>query len=438
MEALTLKEFLETVKDGLEASFPLQYWITAEIAGFRVNPNSRHCYMDLVEKDDRAVVAKTGGVIWKGRFEYVSAKFTGVTGQELKDGLKVMLLVEILFHELYGFKLNINDIDPSYTLGEFAAHRKKILAQLEKEGLLNKNRSMPFPDVPQRIAIISSPSAAGYEDFINTLSNNTYGYRYMTKLFPAYMQGEQTEKSITSALRECAGRKKEFDIIIIIRGGGDQVDLHSFDSYAIGRAIAMCPLPVITGIGHRRDETVADFTAHARMISPTAVAEFVIARTREFEERIDQAGVRFAGRLNTELLRQANSLKTIQKHLDIFTNFFMQNRKQEFVMLGENFRNCVAKKTASSEFRLGQMPVSLARASRVFIKAQLNIIERHGDRIEMMNPVNVLKRGYTLTFKNGKTVKSVEGIEKGDRIETRFHRGTVESTVNEIKKRGTQ
>ncbi len=436
METLTLKEFLETVKAGLESSFPLHYWVTAEISGLRINPNSKHCYLDLVEKNEHAVVAKSGGVIWEGRFEYINKKFAESTGQELKDGLKVLLLINILFHELYGFKLNIDDIDPSYTLGEFALHRKKILERLEKEGLLGKNRMLSFPEVPQRIAIISSPSAAGYEDFINTLSLNKYGYTFSTRLFPAFMQGEQTEKSVVDAISECVDRRKEFDVVIIIRGGGDQVDLHGFDNYAIGKAISLCPLPVITGIGHRRDESVADFAAHTRMISPTAVAEFIISRTRDFEDRLDKAGTRLESRMKQELSAQNSLVETAGKHLSIFTGFFLRNQGKRFSETGVNFRNGVSKRIAYNEFRLQQVPLNLMRNSLSLMKNRLSDLDRHREKIELMNPARLLEKGYSLTYKNGSILKNTDGISPGDSIETRLHRGKTVSTVTEVKERG--
>ncbi|MCK9266294.1 exodeoxyribonuclease VII large subunit [bacterium] len=434
METLTLKNFLEAVKNSLDTSFPLQYWVSAEIADLKVHTYSQHCYLDLVEKNQHSVIAKTGGVIWKNRFEYISRKFTEATGQPLKDGMKVLLLIEVLFHGVYGFKLNVNDIDPSYTLGEFALHKKKILALLEKEGLLNKNKLLPFPTVPQRIAVISSPTAAGYEDFMNTLNNNPYKYLFKTELFHAYMQGELSEKSITEALGSPSIKEGKFDIAIIIRGGGDKVDLHSFDNHNIGKAIALCPIPVITGIGHQRDETVADIVAHTKLISPTAVAEFIILKTREFEENLEQAGRRFSIQLNNQLAKQQETLSTIDKHLLIFTNFFIQQKKQSFNALIENFKNSTSKQLAANEFKLKQLPEIVLKGITVFFKSKKISIERYKDKIDLMNPVNVLKKGYTLTFKNGSLVKNFEELQTGDSIKTKFHTGEVESRVTKVKK----
>jgi exodeoxyribonuclease VII large subunit len=434
MEPITLREFLENVKNSLETFFPLQYWVTAEIADLRINPNSKHCYITLVEKNENNVTAKTGAVIWKGKFNYIEKNFRKATGQQLKDGLKVLLLVEVLFHEIYGFKLNINDIDPSYTIGELALHRKKIIARLEKEGLLNRNKTVPFPLVPQKIAIISSSSAAGYEDFVNTLDSNTYGYKFKVTLFPAFMQGQQTEKSIIDALQSCLGKKEKHDIILIIRGGGDQIDLHSFDNYNIGKAIAFSPLPVITGIGHKRDETVVDIVAHTKLISPTAAAEFIIARTKEFEDKLDRISQRLVTRTNSMLFQKVSTLETAEKHLNIFINYFFEKQRRRFENTGSDFKTGVSKRIAASEFVLKQVPANLSRAVRLYIKSCINNLQRENDRLELLHPAKVLKRGYTLTMRNGKLIKNILELKNGDRIETKFHKGTLGSIVNEINK----
>ncbi|MBN1446140.1 MAG: exodeoxyribonuclease VII large subunit [Candidatus Omnitrophica bacterium] len=429
METVTLKQFLEVIRDALQAGFPMQYRVTAEIASFRVNPNSGHCYVDLVEKEENAVTAKTGAVIWKGRLDYIRQKFSRDTGQQLKEGLKVLLVAEVSFHEVYGFKLNIIDIDPSYTIGEFALHRKKIIERLEKEGVLDNNKQLPFPLVPQRIAVISSASAAGYEDFLNTLQNNPYGYAVSVTLFPAYMQGGQTEQSVILALGKCLGKIKNYDVAVIIRGGGDQVDLHSFDNYNIGAAVAKFPIPVLSGIGHRRDETVVDIVAHKRLISPTAAAEFIIGRMKDFEDRINGESRVLADIAGNILFSERGSLEEAEKHLRIFTDFFFRKRTQVFKTLISDFRNNVARNTASAEFFLKQSPVALAGAARAFIKGRLNMLERNGDRMELMNPLKVLKRGYSITFSNGKAVKDADTVKNGDRIATRLYKGTITSII---------
>ncbi len=429
MEAITLKEFLSNIKDVLEDSFPLHYRVTAEIARLNFNPSSGHCYPTLVEKEEETVVARTDGVIWKTRFDDINKRFRDATGQELKEGLKVLLVVEGLYHEVYGFKLGIVDIDPSYTLGEFALHRKKILAQLEKEGLLDKNKQLLFPLVPQRIAVISSASAAGYEDFVNTLENNPYGYRMAVTLFPSYMQGEQTERSILESMQKCLAKIRDYDVLVIIRGGGDQVDLHAFDNYKIGRAIALYPIPVLTGIGHRRDETVTEIVAHRGLISPTAVAQFIIGRMRDFEERLDGSGKHLVYAAENTLTARINAVKEFSRHITLVTKFFLQQSRGHFGEIVSDFRNNVTRNTANKESFLKQYPVSIASAIQSYLKVHLNKLDRQQDVIEMLNPLQVLKRGYSITFHNGRVVKDAGDIHSGDRLTTRLYKGILNSTA---------
>ncbi len=429
MEAITLKEFLSNIKDVLEDSFPLHYRVTAEIARLNFNPSSGHCYPTLVEKEEETVVARTDGVIWKTRFDDINKRFRDATGQELKEGLKVLLVVEVLYHEVYGFKLGIVDIDPSYTLGEFALHRKKILAQLEKEGLLDKNKQLLFPLVPQRIAVISSASAAGYEDFVNTLENNPYGYRMAVTLFPSYMQGEQTERSILESMQKCLAKIRDYDVLVIIRGGGDQVDLHAFDNYKIGRAIALYPIPVLTGIGHRRDETVTEIVAHRGLISPTAVAQFIIGRMRDFEERLDGSGKHLVYAAENTLTARINAVKEFSRHITLVTKFFLQQSRGHFGEIVSDFHNNVTRNTANKESFLKQYPVSIASAIQSYLKVHLNKLDRQQDVIEMLNPLQVLKRGYSITFHNGRVVKDAGDIHSGDRLTTRLYKGILNSTA---------
>ncbi|MCM8829547.1 MAG: exodeoxyribonuclease VII large subunit [Candidatus Omnitrophica bacterium] len=431
MEILTLREFLGQVREVLEFAYPLQYRITAEIARLNIHNQSGHCFPDLVEKEGNVVVAKARGAIWKSNLTGILKKFRDVVGEDLKEGMKVLFVVEVRFHEVYGLRLNILDIDPSYTLGEFALTRKKVLAQLEKEGLLTKNKQLPFPLVPQRIAIISSESSAGYEDFLNTLHNNPYGYQFFITLFPAYMQGEQAEPSILAALERCYKRRRQYDILVIIRGGGDNVDLHCFDSYNIGKAIACFPLPVLSGIGHTRDETVIDIVAYKKLISPTATGEFVVSRMRNFEEKLEGISSRFVDFTRGILTKQDAFIKEAGSHLKIFADFFLHKANQNFNIIISDFRTNVSKCIASREFFLKQVPDTLASALRVYVKGRINFLERQEDRISFMSPINVLKRGYSITFKDGRVVKDVSELKKGEIIETQLYRGKIKSKVEE-------
>ncbi|MCX8082745.1 MAG: exodeoxyribonuclease VII large subunit [bacterium] len=430
-EILTLREFLEQVRNVFEVAYPLQYKITAEIARLNIHRTSGHCFLDLVEKEKETVVAKATGTIWNSNLTRILKKFRDTVGEELREGMKVLLLIEVRFHELYGLRLNIVDIDPSYTLGEFALTRKKILEKLEKEGLINKNKQLPFPLVPQHIAVVSSESSAGYEDFLNTLHNNPYGYKFSVALFTAYMQGEQAEESILSALRMCRNRVKNYDVLVIIRGGGDNIDLHCFDSYNLGKAIADFPIPVLSGIGHTRDETVVDIVSYKKMITPTATGEFIVKKTRSFEDMLEDSGSRLVSFTGNIIIEQKTFLANTAKQFNIFTDFFIHNVKQSFNTAISDFKNNVSKCIVSREFFLRHMPENIFSSIRLYMKAHINFLEKNEGKVVLMNPVNILKRGYSITFKEGRVIKDPQNIEKGDVIETYLYKGKIKSRVEE-------
>jgi exodeoxyribonuclease VII large subunit len=283
---LSLFELHQQIREELEVAFPESYWVVAEIAQITPDRRKGHCYVTLVDKgaDARNVVAQARATIWSARFAMLSRFFEDKTGQPLKAGLKILFQATVRFHELYGLSLDIQNIDPNYTIGDLARQRQETLKRLEAEGLLTANKELELEEVPQRLAVISSATAAGYQDFIHQLQNNAYGYSFHTTLFPATVQGNEAPASVNKAMALIARNKERFDAIVIIRGGGSQTDLSCFDDYSIAAAIGNAPLPVLTGIGHERDESIADLVAHTRLKTPTAVATFLIDRFRSFEE----------------------------------------------------------------------------------------------------------------------------------------------------------
>ncbi len=284
---MSLFELHQQIREELEIAFPESYWVVAELA--QVSPDRRkgHCYLTLVDKGDDPrgqILAQARATIWSTRFQMLGRFFEDKTGQPLKAGLKVLLQANVRFHELYGLSLDIINIDPNYTIGDLARQRQETLKRLEDEGLLTANKELAIPMVPQRLAVVSSASAAGYQDFIHQLQHNSYGYTFSTRLFPAIVQGNEAPASIRKAMDLIAKYADQFDACVIIRGGGSQTDLSCFDDYSVAAAIGNSPLPVLTGIGHERDESIADLVANTRLKTPTAVADFIIDTCREAEE----------------------------------------------------------------------------------------------------------------------------------------------------------
>ena len=293
--ALSLFELNSMVHAVLQHTLPDTYWLAAEVGEMRVASNG-HCYLEFVQKDEvgGTLLAKARGHIWRQGYVNISAKFRRATGQDLRAGLKVLAEVEVSFHELYGYSLHVVDIDPTYTLGDLAAQRQAIIRQLEADGVINLNKEIPLPRLIRRVAVISSATAAGYGDFCRQLEQSGYGFEL--QLFPAVMQGDGVEQSVIAALDRIAAEPGRWDVAVIIRGGGSSLDLHGFDTYLLAANVAQFPLPVLSGIGHERDDTLVDLVAHTRLKTPTAVAAFLVqhredeaARLYQFAQRLQQA-----------------------------------------------------------------------------------------------------------------------------------------------------
>jgi exodeoxyribonuclease VII large subunit len=428
--AISLYELNVLIKGVLNDSLPDMFWIRAETSDVRVNQNG-HCYLEFIEKDNRGktLIAKSRAMIWANTFHLLKAYFENSTKQPFTSGLKVLVQVSVEFHELYGFSLTVHDIDPSYTLGDQALNRAAILKQLEEEGVLYLNKELE-PAIPtNRIAIISSPTAAGYEDFLDQLGRNQYGFAFYTKLFPAIMQGDRAEDSIISALERIYEYVDLFDAVVIIRGGGATSDLSCFDSYLLAASCAQFPLPIITGIGHERDETVLDIVAHTRAKTPTAVAEFLIAGLSETAYKLDSLSQNIV-----TLVAQRIQEETIQLDLLETKNSFTLKgwyREQEIVLSSAKsiLINGMQRIIRENKNRFTVFEDILKKRTQLFFKEEqfkLSASEKH---LELMSPCNILKKGYTLTMKDGKAVKLSGDLKAGDSITTVFSDGRIESVV---------
>lgn len=405
---LSLYELNACVRDALQTSLPERYWVRAEVSEARVH-SSGHCYLELIEKEESSgrTIAKARATIWAATFRLLKPWFEQSTGQTLSAGIKILILASPSFHELYGYSLTVHDIDPAYTLGDAARRRAAILQQLRDEGVADMNKELVWPALPQRFAVISSPSAAGYGDFMNQLQNNPYGYKVYTALFTASMQGAQTESSIIEALDRIARHENLFDGVVIIRGGGATSDLNSFDSYPLAVNIAQFPLPVITGIGHERDDTVIDLVANTRVKTPTAAAEWIIARLHEADLHVAGLSLALSDEVRNRLQREKQTLQRATADLP---------RLVERRILNERHR---------SDLWLEQ----IKHALRSRLDAERNRLETLEKTVELVSPHSLLQRGYSLTLLHGRVVKSIDDLAPGDTIETLLADGTAVSRV---------
>jgi len=412
-DSISLSQLNRLIRSAITDTLPDQYWVVAEIAEIKLNQKG-HCYLELVEKQENTTIAQIRATIWAYEYRPISSRFRKETNETLKQGMKILLLASVSFHEVYGLSLNIRDIDPSYTIGEMAKRRKEIIERLTKEKLIGKNRALEFPLVPQRIGVISSPTAAGYGDFTDQLKNNPYGYTFTYRLFPALMQGPDAEASVISALDEITKRKKDLDIIVIIRGGGSVADLSCFDSYPLAAKIAASPLPVITGIGHEKDDTVADIVAHTKLKTPTAVAEFIISSARGFEESVLDLQTRIAAGARALLEDENSTIGSFLQRLSLVPLRLTSVHLNRVGMFGRDLGAAAMKRLQTDEYRLGMLEQAA----------------RH------LDPSNVLRRGYSITRYRGKALKNSSLLNGGEVIETELHEGRIRSIIQK-RKEGT-
>jgi len=469
---LTLLELNTLIRDSLQDAFPSAVWIVAEISEMKVN-RTGHCYLELVEKDELSdeIRARARATIWSYTFRMIRPYFETSTGQPFGEGIKVMVQVAVEFHPAFGLSLNIKDIDPTYSLGDIFRRRKEILRQLEEAGVLGMNRELTLPLVPQRIAVISSATAAGFQDFTDHLDHNPQGFRFDYRLFEAFMQGAGAVPSILEALDAIFGEEEQFDAVAIIRGGGAQADLGVFDNFELAYAVAQFPLPVITGIGHEKDETILDLVAHTRLKTPTAVAEFFISGLSRFRDSLDEledslvrevrrileicldeleeVADRFSG-ISGRNIRSAQS--TLQKlgqqlHRSVGRSVFNQEQKiahKRFALLKSagqlmiRQRNLLEQRSREVSFavnlNLGKeighcrhLHDFLLKNSRRLLMESAREIAAREETVRLLDPRNILKRGFTITRQNGVILKSADRISDSLPLETLFRDGTVVS-----------
>lgn len=408
MDALSLYDLNVLVRRSLEQCLPDTYWIQAELSDVRTN-STGHCYLEFVQKDSRSnsLIAKARGTIWSNVFRLLKPYFEEATGQAFASGIKVLVQVTVSFHELYGYSLTVQDIDPTYTLGDMARRRKEILKQLEEEGVLLLNKELDIPRLPQRVAVISSSTAAGYGDFCHQLKNNPGGFYFYTELFPALMQGDRVEESVLAALDKINSRLESFDVVVIIRGGGATSDLSGFDTYLLAAACAQFPLPVITGIGHERDDTVLDSVAHTRVKTPTAAAEFLIGCMNDAAEELEMLAGRLYGGVR-ELLAQ-------------------EHRK--LVSYRNRIPSAAYRYISDAKFALLTVRKDIVQAATSSLSCHHHRLELLQQRLADVLPEKQLARGYSITLKNGRIVKNVSSLNEGDEITTRLYQGELISTV---------
>ncbi|WP_251623324.1 exodeoxyribonuclease VII large subunit [Odoribacter lunatus] len=408
MDFISLFDLNNQVKNVLKERFTAPVWVAAEIAAVLEN-HSGHCYLELVDKPEgeENPTAVARGTIWAFTYRMLKPYFETTTGRTLEKGMKVLIQVEVVYHELYGLSLNVKDIDPTFTVGDVERKKRMIIEQLEQEGIIDMNRNLELPLLPKNVAVISSPTAAGLGDFLDQLENNSYGYKFHVRLFPAVMQGERTSESVIAALDRIYAYEDLFDVVVIIRGGGAQSDLGSFDTYDMAANVAQFPLPVIAGIGHERDETVVDRVAYRRVKTPTAAAAFLIETFQDFDAHLEELKESFLTEVQ-ELIAEAKS----RQHL-----------------LAVDLKRLTQLMLDGSVGRLRLFSHKLKSGCGVKFDKDRHLLEVAEIKMKYVDPENVLKRGYSITRLNGKAVFSAKGMKAGDVLETVLADGQIRSVV---------
>lgn len=427
MQYISLLELNNQIRQGLDTVLAPYYWVVAEISELRVVQKG-HCYLELVEKENNYLQAKLRATIWAYDYGNISGWFESTTGEQLKPGMKILAKLRVEFHELYGISANIKEIDPQFTLGERARKRQEVIAKLVAEGVFDMNKQLPLPYVPQKLAVISSPTAAGYGDFIHHLQHNEYGYNFQVKLYSAIMQGGEAPSTIIAALRAIQNASESYDMVVIIRGGGAKVDMDCFDDYDLASHIAQFPLPIITGIGHERDESVADLVAHTKMKTPTAVSAFLISGVASFEQRIDQLAQRIENNVRHMCKAQSYKLEELSRSFQLIKTRFWD--KQQTALDQIQYKLLMhgrwsVKKEQKGLSDIFQQLSAAAMSTLEKEKHKLNYLQK---TIELSDPKLILKKGYTISYVSGKLLKDTEPIS-GDVMITHTENSIIRSEI---------
>lgn len=433
MSPISISQLTEQIRLTLETELEPVYWVVGELADFRLAPQG-HVYFELVEKQGNQVQAKIRANLWQFTYRSVAAKFQSVTGTSLKNGMKVLAQVAVTYHPVYGLSINVKDIDPSFSLGERARLRQETIDRLTQEGLIQLNGRFQLPLVVQRIAVISSATAAGYGDFVNQIDQNSFGYKVYHKLIPSLMQGNEAVSNLLSALEKV---KSEMDLlqleaVVIIRGGGAQLDLDCFDDYRLAAAIANFPLPIFTGIGHERDETIADLVAHTRLKTPTAVAEFLLSSFREFEENLGMMLQRLDRSTRQQIREEENKIHQYALRAKSLSNNQISLEYEKIKNRTNRIELAAKNQLRIQSTNLETLEKRLKRSLNTFLQKQNEKLLTKETLLRQLDPKSILKRGYSRTELDGKPIHLVNP-KLGDQIETFTLNQTLSSTITDIK-----
>lgn len=398
-----LSEITKSIESVIGKNYTRAYYIKAEILKLNYYPHSGHCYPELVEKENNKIKAQLRGVIWASQFRNINERFITITGEPLKEDVSILCLATVEFSAQHGLNLHIQDIEPTYTLGEMARNKREVIEKLKKEQKFSLNKQKKLPTVPKRIAVISVETSKGYSDFMITLQQNSWNYKFETALFPSILQGEKALISMPYQLSEIAKRQQEFDCVVIVRGGGGDAGMSCYDDYLLAAAVATFPLPVITGIGHSTNETITDMVAFANKITPTDVAYFLIQQFHNFALQVDDCKNKLTKKIQQLLQEQDFYFSKISQQLLFTVGKYNHQKEKEVQIFSQRLQNSINQ----------------------YLLKQQNALRQAQTKIELLQPENILRRGYSITMKNGKPLRDADEVCKGDEITTKLFKGEI-------------
>ena len=426
---LSLSQLTAGIAKVFDENFPAPLWIKAEIAKLNLYPSSGHCYPSLVEKEKGTIKAEMRGTIWAADYSRINGNFIKITREPLKEGIQILFRAYVKYHPVYGLSLQIIDIDPSYTLGEMAREKMETIEKLKKEGLFDRNRQLELPLLPKRIAIISVKTSKGFSDFINILENNAWGYSFSCVLFPALLQGDKAVESIAGQLEAIGRVASHFDVVAIIRGGGGDVGLNCYDNYLLSKEVAQCPLPVITGIGHSTNETVVEMVAGFNKITPTDVAYFLIQMFHNFSGRIQVSQEKILSFTRELLEEEKRRWGDDCRRLLLQTGNLMKSEQNRLQLAGSRLRFKPGLLTKEHQIKLMNTTDWLAMRVTQYFAGKSQYLNALDEKLQLLDPQYILKRGYSITYLNGKPLTDNIGLQPGDEIQTRLYHGNIYSEV---------
>lgn len=441
----TLSQIAMSLHNVIERTYRQPYYIKAEILKLNYYPYSGHCYPELVEKEDNKIKAEMRAVIWDANYQRINDRFLQITGEPIKENINILCLATVEYSPKHGLALHIQDIEPTYTLGEMVKNRKAVIERLKKEGVFSNNKNLELPLVPKRVAVISVETSKGFSDFISTLKNNRYGYQFETELFPSILQGDKAITGITGRLQEIAARKEKFDCVVIVRGGGGDVGLSCYDDYAMAQCVATFPLPIFTGIGHSTNLSVTDMVAHTYLITPTDVAFALIRCFQNFDEKVQECQTKVVDIAKRVLADERIALTNLISAYQVETPKFVAVHSQQLQTLAQQLtfkaKDMIIGQQKELEMRqndlsrmvpalLQQETAKIADDERLISKYFANIMERQQEsltvleeKIQLLHPNNILRRGYSITRCNGVAVTNAGQLKKGDTLYTTLYQG---------------